>query len=311
LFHHVMGETDGRRGVWAYVRGGMGTISNATAAYFLSQRGEIVVNAEVRRVLVKDGRCQGVVLADGREIRSNVVLSNADPQRTFLGLFDPLDLPERLVDDVKAMRFKSGTVKINVAANGLPDFKAYPGTQPGPQHRGTIHFCPSMDYIERAYDDARWGRPSARPVVEMCIPSVVDDTLAPPGKHLLSLFVQYAPYERADGRPWDAVTEKEYAESVFAVIREYVTNWDEIVDDYQVLSPKGLEDVFGLTGGNIFHGEMTLDQLFHLRPAPGTANYATPIKGFYLCGAGTHPGGGVLGASGYLAARRVLRDWPK
>jgi phytoene dehydrogenase-like protein len=266
----------------------------------------IETNAEVQRVIVKGRRCEGVVLADGREFRAPVVLSNADPKRTFLTFFDPLDLPEEVVHDARAMRFSSGTVKINVAASGLPDFTVYPGIEPGPQHRGTIHFCPSMDYIERAFDDAKWGRPSARPVVEMCIPSVVDDTITPPGKHFISLFIQYAPYERSDGRTWNSTTEKEFAESVFSVIREYVSNWDSILDDYQILTPPKLEERFGLTGGNIFHGEMTLDQMLYLRPFGQCAQYATPIEGFYLCGSGSHPGGGVMGAPGYLAAKRIL-----
>lgn len=311
LFHHVMGETDGQRGVWGYVRGGMGTITRAMAEFVRSQKGTVETDAPVRRVLVKNQRCRGVVLEDGREILAPVVLSNADPKRTFLGMFDPLDLPESLVEEVRRLRYGSGTVKINVAARALPDFYGYPGTQPGPQHRGTIHLCPNIDYIERAYEEAKWGRPAARPVVEMCIPSVIDPTLAPPGKHFISLFVQYAPYERRDGQQWNDATEKAFAQSVFAVIREYVSNWDDLVEDFQVLSPKGLEDRFGLTGGNIFHGEMTLDQMLFLRPTAQCAQYATPIGGFYLCGSGSHPGGGVLGAPGYLAARRVLRDRSK
>lgn len=308
LFHHVMGQTDGKRGVWGYVRGGMGTITRGIAEYVRSKNGTILTGAEVARVKLKGQRCAGVALHDGREFDAPVILSGADPKRTFLGMFDPLDLPEPLLAGVRAMKFKSGTVKINIAANGLPDFHAFPGTTAGPQHRGTIHFCPSMDYIERAYEDTKWGRPSEKPVVEMCIPSVVDPTVAPPGKHFISLFVQYAPYQRADGKAWGPDTEKEFAESVFAVIREYVRNWDAIVDDYMVLTPKGLEDRFGLTEGNIFHGEMTLDQLLFLRPTESCAHYATPIEGFYLCGSGTHPGGGVMGAPGYLAARRVLRE---
>ena len=165
-----------------------------------------------------------------------------------------------------------------------------------------------MDYIENAFEDTKWGRPSEKPVVEMCIPSVVDPTLAPPGKHFISLFVQYAPYDRRDGKEWNETTEKEYAESVFAVIREYVSNWDEILENYQILTPRGLEARFGITGGNIFHGEMTLDQMLFLRPTAGCAQYSTPIRGFYLCGSGSHPGGGVMGSPGYLAAKRVLRD---
>lgn len=308
LFHHVMGETNGQRGVWGYVRGGMGTITKAMAEFFVANKGVIETNAEVARIVVKGQQIQGVVLADGREYKSNVILSNADPHRTFLKLFDPLDLPEKLVADVKAIRFGSGTVKINIAAKGLPNFNAFPSSEAGPQHRGTIHFCPSMDYIERAFDDAKWGRPSEKPVVEMCIPSVVDPTVAPPGKHFISLFVQYAPYERKDGLEWNAETEKDYATRVFSVIREYVSNWDDILEDYQVLTPKGLEERFGLTGGNIFHGEMVLDQMLFMRPTPGCARYSTPIRGFYLCGSGSHPGGGVMGAPGYLAAQRVLAE---
>lgn len=311
LFHHVMGETEGQRGVWGYVRGGMGTISEAVASYVRAHKGVIETDAEVAKVLVKGQLCRGVVLKNGREILAPVVLSNADPKRTFLGLFDPLDLPEKLVEEITAMRFSSGTVKINIAARGLPNFSAYPGTQAGPQHRGTIHLCPTMDYLERAYEEAKWGRPSTRPMVEMCIPSVVDDTLAPPGKHFISLFVQYAPYKRTDGKEWNPTTEKEFAERVFAVIREYVTNWDDILEDYQILTPKGLEERFGLTGGNIFHGDMSPDQLLFLRPTSSCNRYATPIRGFYLCGSGCHPGGGVMGTPGWLAARQVLRERPK
>lgn len=308
LLHHVMGESNGQRGVWGYVRGGMGTITHAIAQYFLSKKGVIETNAEVERVTLRNEQCRGVLLKDGREFRAPVVLSSADPKRTFLGMFDPLDLPESLVADVQRMRFASGSVKINVAASGLPDFLAFPGIQPGPQHRGTIHLCPSMAYIERAYEDAKWGRMSERPVVEMCIPSVVDETIAPAGKHFISLFVQYAPYELADGQQWNDQTEKEFAQRVFAVIRDYVSNWDQILDDYQILTPKGLEDRFGLTGGNIFHGEMSVDQLAFMRPSPHSSRYATPIDGFYLCGSGAHPGGGVMGAPGYLAAKTVLRQ---
>jgi phytoene dehydrogenase-like protein len=311
LFHHVMGQSDGQRGVWGYVRGGMGTITRALAEYVRARKGVIETSAEVARVLVKGQRCVGVALSDGREFRTRVTLSNADPKRTFLGMFDPLDLPESLVEEVRGLRFDSATCKINVAASGVPDFRAYPGSQAGPQHRGTIHLCPSIEYLERAYDEAKWGSPSSRPFIEMCIPSVIDETIAPPGKHFFSLFVQYAPYHRRDGQGWNETTEKQFAESVFDVFREYTTNWDDIVEDYQVLSPKGLEDRFGLTSGNIFHGAMTLDQLFFMRPVPSCARYRTPIEGFYLCGSGCHPGGGVLGAPGFLAAHRVLREQSK
>jgi phytoene dehydrogenase-like protein len=308
MFHHLMGETNGQRGVWAYVRGGMGTITQAIAQYLLSQKGEVLTDAEVHRVLVKGQQARGVVLTDGREFKANVVISNADPKRTFLGMFDELDLPEPLVADVKAMKFGSGSTKINIAARTLPDFAAYPGKEAGPQHQGTIHLTPTMDYLERAFEEAKWGIPSTEPFVEMGIPSVVDPTVAPPGKHYISLFVQFAPYKRADGRAWDETTEKEFAQSVFNVIRKYATNWDDVVENYQILTPPRLEERFGLTGGNIFHGELTPDQLFHMRPTPSCSRMGTPIKGFYLCGSGVHPGGGVMGAPGYLAAKAVLSE---
>lgn len=308
LFHHVMGQADGQRGVWGYVQGGMGTISEALADYVRSKDGVIVTNADVQRIEVRGGSVHGIVLADGREFVSKVVLSNADPKRTFLQLLDPATLPSDVLDEMAAYRCRSGVVKINVALSGLPSFLARPGDAPAPHHRGTIHFCDSMDEIERAFDDAKSGRPSDRPIVEMCLPSVVDPSLAPPGRHLASLFVQYAPYDRSDGKDWNEQTEREFAERAFAVVSEYAPNWNAIVDDYQVLTPPGLEKRFGMTGGNIFHGEMTLDQLAFLRPARALSRYRTPVQGLYLCGSGVHPGGGVMGAPGYLAAKTVLRD---
>ncbi len=308
MFHHLMGQHEGRRGEWAYVRGGMGAITQALADYVRSQGGEIVTGAEVARIAVKSGAVAGVALADGREFQANVVLSNADPKRTFLKLFDPLDLPEDLLADVRRLKTASGATKINIAARALPDFHAYPGREVGPQHRGTIHFSPSMAYIEKAFEDCKAGRPSAEPFIEMGIPSAVDPSVAPPGKHYISCFVQYAPYTRADGKPWDAATEAEFAEATFNVIRQYCSNWDEVVENYQILTPPKIEQRFGLTGGNIFQVEISPDQLFHMRPTPQTSGYATPVRGFYLCGAGSHPGGGVYGAPGWLAAQRVLKD---
>jgi phytoene dehydrogenase-like protein len=308
LFHHVMGEANGQRGVWGYVRGGMGTISEGLADYVRSRGGTILTEAEAARIETAGGRVARVVLADGRDFSAPVVLSNLDPKRTFLKLMDERSLPAEFVDAIRSIRMRSGVVKINVATSGLPDFRAAPGSRPGPQHRGTIHFCESIDEMERAFEEAKAGLPSRRPIVEMCIPSVVDETLAPPGKHLVSLFVQYAPYDRSDGRAWGPETEREFAQSVFDVIGEYAPNWGSIVDDYMVLTPRGLEERFGMTGGNIFHGEMTLDQLGFLRPASGAAHYRTPVRGLYLCGSGAHPGGGVMGAPGRLAAQAALRD---
>jgi phytoene dehydrogenase-like protein len=308
MFHHLMGEAFGQKGVWAYVKGGMGSITKAMAQYFESQGGTILTEAPVRRVAVKSQAVRGVVLEDGREFFAPVVLSNADPNRTFLGMFDELDLPESLVREVRQIRYASGSTKVNIAAKTLPDFRAYPGTEPGPQHRGTIHFAPTIDYIEKAYEEAKNGKPSTEPFIEMGIPSVCDPSIAPPGRHAITCFVQYAPYTRADGRPWDETTEREFAQNIFNTIRQYVTNWDDVVEDYQILTPPRIEERFALTGGNIFHGQLTPDQLFHMRPVPSCSRYGTPIRGFYLCGAGAHPGGGVFGAPGYNAARVVLRE---
>jgi len=198
-------------------------------------------------------------------------------------------------------------MKVNLALDGLPDFPAAPGTAPGPQHRGTIHVGPSMDYIDRAWDDARAGRPSREPFLEVTIPTTYDPALAPPGKHIMSIFVQYAPFDLAAGT-WDQLKES-YADRVIETLSAYAPNLPQIIRQRHVLSPLDLERDFGLTGGDIFHGEMTPDRLFFLRPVPGWAQYRTPIAGLYLCGSGTHPGGGVMGAPGYNAAREILRDW--
>jgi len=306
LLHHVMGECNGVRGSWGYVRGGMGGITRALAAAAKTRGVEIRVSAPVARVLVRSGRVDGVVLVDGTELSAPRVASNADAATTFLKLVDPSTLPSDFVEAVRRIDYSSPSLKINVALSGVPDFKALPGTQPGPQHRGTVHIGPTLDYIERAYDDAKYGRPSASPILECTIPSAVDPTIAPPGRHLMSMFVQYAPTS-LNGATWDDVKES-FADRCFEVMAEYISNWPDIVIDRQVLSPLDLEREFGLTGGNIFQGAMTLGQLFFLRPVPGYANYRTPIRGLYMCGAATHPGGGVMGACGYNAAREILRD---
>jgi phytoene dehydrogenase-like protein len=305
LFHHVMGETDGRRGVWGYVRGGMGGLTQALARAARDLGVEIRCDAEVTRILVHDGRVTGVALADGEAARAPVVASNADAHVTFLRLLPPEALPPAFREAVGRISYESASLKINVALGELPDFTACPGTAPGPQHRGTIHVCPDLDYIERAYDDAKYGRPSARPVLECTIPSVVDPTVAPPGRHLMSIFVQYAPYALRDGN-WDTMREP-FADRCFALLDEYAPNFSRSVLARQVLAPPDLERVFGLTGGNIFQGAMTPGQLFSLRPVPGHAGYRTPVRGLYLCGAAAHPGGGVMGTPGYNAAREILR----
>ena len=304
LFHHVMGEAGGARGVWGYMRGGMGGVTQALAAAARDLGADIRCNAEVERILVRDGRAVGVALTGGDEFNAPIVASNADARVTFLHLLERYALPDEFVDDVERISYTSASLKINVALAELPDFRALPGTAPGPQHRGTIHICPDQDYIERAFDDAKYGRPSAEPVLECTIPSAVDPTVAPPGRHLMSMFVQYAPYELRDGS-WDDQREA-FADRCFDVLDEYAPNFKRSVIDRQVLTPLDLERVFNLTGGNIFQGAMTPGQLFAFRPVPGYARYRTPLKGLYLCGAAAHPGGGVMGTPGFNAAREIL-----
>jgi len=305
LFHHVMGEAGGTRGVWAYMRGGMGGITQALAGAARNLGAEIRCEAEVQRILVRDGRTEGVALANGDELHASLVVSNADANVTFLELLDRNELPEAFVADVERINYASASLKINVALEELPSFRALPGSEPGPQHRGTIHICPDQDYIERAYDDAKYGRPSAQPVIEFQLPSVVDPTVAPEGRHLMSMFIQYAPYELRDGS-WNDQRDA-FADRCFAIVDEYAPNFTSSVIDRQVLAPPDLERVFNLTGGNIFQGAMTPGQLFAFRPAPGWARYRTPIRGLYLCGSAAHPGGGVMGTPGYNAAREILR----
>src|SRR5579884_1205883 len=304
LFHHVMGETNGKRGVWAYVKGGMGGLTQALARAGKSLGVEIRTEAEVAKILTKNGAVTGVALANGDEFAAKLVASNADANITFNRLLDNRLLPPAFTEAINRISYDSASLKINVALSELPDFTACRGTQPGPQHRGTIHLCPDQDYIEHAYDDAKYGRPSQNPVVECTLPSAVDDTVAPPGQHLMSMFVQYAPYKLREGN-WDELKES-FADRCFDIVNEYAPNFKRSVIARQVLSPLDLERTFALTGGNIFQGAMTLNQLFLLRPVPGFAGYRTPIRGLFLCGAAAHPGGGVIGAAGWNAARTIL-----
>jgi phytoene dehydrogenase-like protein len=308
LFHHVMGECNGVRGMWGYVRGGMGGISDALAAAARRHGAEIRVNSPVARILTRGARVTGVALEDGTELQAPRVASNADAHVTFLQLVEERELAPEFVTAVRGIDYSSASLKINVALSELPDFTAVRGTALGPNThlRGTIHVAPTLDYMEQAYDDAKYGRPSAHPILECTIPSVVDDTVAPPGKHVMSFFVQYAPYRLRNGG-WDQVKDR-FADRCFDLLDEYAPNFKRAVIDRQVLSPLDLERRFGLTGGNIFQGAMTLPQLFFLRPLPGYADYRSPIRGLYLCGSATHPGGGVMGACGYNAAREILRD---
>jgi phytoene dehydrogenase-like protein len=304
LLHHCMGGVNGKRGLWGFVRGGMGAISEAIAASARSHGVEIRVSAPVERLLVRGGSVEGVVLEGGEEVRAPVAASNLDPHVTFLRLIDPKDLDAEFLESIKRFRIEGTSLKMNLALTGLPDFRALPGA--GPQHRATMHICPSIEYVERAWDDAKYGRPSARPLLELTIPTMYDPSLAPPGRHIMGIFLQYAPYTLREN-DWDTLREP-YADHVMSLIEEYAPNIRSIVLARQVLTPLDLERRFGLTGGNIFHGEMSLDQMFVMRPVAGWARYRTPIRGLYLCGSGAHPGGGVMGAPGYNAAKAILKD---
>jgi phytoene dehydrogenase-like protein len=287
LLHHCMGMAAGRRALWGYVRGGMGALSEAIAASGRAAGAEIRTSAGVAEVRVKDGVATGVVLANGDEISASVVVSNLDPIATC-----------RLAPgavDIEGYQCVGPSMKMNLALSGLPTFTAYPET-PGPHHRATIHLCPSIEYVEKAWEDARNGRPSENPMLEIGIPSMYDPTLCQPGHHVMSVFLQYTPYS-AD---WETLREP-YSERVIDLIGQYAPNIRDVLVAKQVLAPPDLEARFGITGGNIFHGELVREQLFAKRPG-----YRTAIAGLFLCGSGTHPGGGVMGASGYNAAREIL-----
>ena len=308
LFHHVMGECDGVRGVWGYVRGGMGALSNAIAAAARERGVDIKVNTPVARILVEHGRAAGVVLANGNEIRASRVVSNLDANATFLRLMDRTELPGDFVDAVVHLDYASASCKINLALSEAPEFTCRPGSGAGPQHHGTIHICPDRTYIEKAYDRAKYGYVSDHPVIEATMPSALDDTLAPPGQHVMSMFTQYFPYTLAPDAGTLEENKRRYAERCIDLMTEYAPNFRRSVLHYQVLAPADLEATFGLTGGNIMQGAMAPSSLFFMRPLPGYADYRTPITGLYLCGAATHPGGGVMGACGFNAAREILRD---
>ncbi|MFT4047352.1 MAG: NAD(P)/FAD-dependent oxidoreductase [Solimonas sp.] len=307
LLHHVMGVAGGARGVWGYVEGGMGALTQALRRSAERAGATIRCDAPVARIEVEGDRAVAVRLASGERIEADTVVSNATPAVTFLQLLDAAALPANFRAAVGRIDYSSAVMKINLALSELPDFNCKPGkADVGPQHRGTIHIGPTREYIERAYEDARRGEPSREPVVEMTLPTSVDATLAPPGRHIAQLFVQYAPYRLASGH-WDERADA-FAERCIDTVTAYAPNFRDAILHRQVLSPLELERRFALTGGNIFHGAMPLHQLFGFRPVPGWGDYRTPLRGLYLCGAGAHPGGGVSGAPGRNAARVVLQD---
>ncbi|XP_021714517.1 pyridine nucleotide-disulfide oxidoreductase domain-containing protein 2-like [Chenopodium quinoa] len=317
LLHHVMGETDGGRGVWSYVEGGMGSVSLAISHAAKEAGAHIVTSTEVSQLIIGDsGAAEGVLLADGTEIHSSAVLSNATPYRTFVELMPDDKLPDQFIRTIKNCDYSSGTTKINLAVDKLPQFDCCNSKMShldaGPQHVGTIHIgSESMEEIHSACQDALNGLPSQRPVMEMTIPSVLDKTISPPGKHVINLFIQYTPYQPSDGSWQDTAYRESFANRCFSLIDEYAPGFSSSVLGYDMLTPPDLEREIGLTGGNIFHGAMGLDSLFLMRPAKGWSNYRTPLQGLYLCGSGVHPGGGVMGAPGRNAAQIVLNDFKK
>jgi phytoene dehydrogenase-like protein len=305
LLHHCMGGVNGKRGLWGFVRGGMGAVSEAIAASARAAGATIRTDAPISRIQVKGGAVTGVVLESGEEIKARIVASNLDPKVTFLKLIEERELDPEFAASIRKLRCEGTSLKINLALSGLPDFKALPGV-PGPQHGATMHICPSIEYIERAWDDAKYGMPSRSPLLELTCPTMYDKSLAPEGRHIMGIFLQYAPY-RLRNSSWDELRET-FADRVFDIIEEYAPNFRSIVENRQVLTPLDLERRFGITGGNIFHGEMSLDQMFVMRPVAGSARYRMPIRGLYLCGSGAHPGGGVMGAPGHNAAQRILAE---
>src|SRR6186997_2334716 len=292
LLHHYMGEIDGAFRSWGLARGGTGAISNAIADAARAAGVEIRTTAPVNRILVRGNTAEGIVLENGDEIRSNVVASSVDPRHTFERMVGTDLLPADFVEDIRRYKYRGSSGKVNLALDALPDFTCLPGA--GHHLRGAVSISPSVEYMERAYDEAKYGRFSRRPYIDMVIPSLTDPSVAPPGKHVMSCFVQYAPYNLKEGN-WDEKRE-EFGYTVVDTIAEHAPNIKSLIRDRQVLTPLDLEREWGLSEGNIFQGELTLEQLFFLRPAPGWAQYRTPIKNLYMCRSATHPGGVIMGA---------------
>jgi phytoene dehydrogenase-like protein len=307
LLHHYMGEIDGAFRSWGFSRGGTGAISLAIAGAAREAGVEIRTKATIERIKVKDGRATGVALQGGEEIDAKAVISSVDPNLTFLKLIERGVLDDAFLGEVKRYKFRGSSGKVNLALDGLPDFKCLPGS--GAHLRGAISISPSVNYMEKAYDEAKYGDFSKRPYIDCVIPSLTDPSVAPPGKHVMSCFVQYAPYKLREGT-WDEKREA-FGDTVIDTLSEYAPNLKSIIRDRQVLTPLDIERDFGLTEGNIFQGELSLEQLFFLRPVPGWARYRTPVRSLYMCGSATHPGGGIMGAPGRIAALEILKDWER
>ncbi len=306
LLHHYMGEIDGAFRSWGFAKGGTGAISNAIASSARSHGAEIRTEAPVHKILVEGGEAKGVVLQNGDELRARTVISGCDPRLTFFGFVGREHLPTDFVRDIERYKLRGSSGKVNLALDRAPQFASRP--EPGPHLRGDIAIAPSVDYLERAYEQAKYGEFSTRPYINAVVPSMVDPSVAPPGKHVLSCFVQYAPYHIEGGpESWEQKREA-FGDTVIDTLAETIPDIREIILHRQVLTPWDLEQEFGLSEGNIFHGELSPEQLAFLRPASGWARYKTPVRKLWMCASGTHPGGGIMGAPGALAAKEMLRS---
>jgi len=305
LLHHYMGDVDGNIGTWGYARGGMGAVSNALAGAFREHGGELRTEAGIERILTKKGKVTGVALDSGEEIEASTVVSAMDVKRTFLDCVEPDALPSAFLERVRRFKSRGSSGKLNIALDGLPEFPALP--KGSSLYHADMHFVDSMARMERAYDDWKDGTWSKDPYVDMVIPTLSDPTMAPPGKHFMSCFVQYCPH-RLEGRDWTRAEREAFAQTVIDQIANYSPNFKDLILHVEIRTPADIEAEIGITEGNIFHGELTMDQLLFNRPVPGYAQYRTPVTGLYLCGSSTHPGGGVMAAPGANAAREILAD---
>lgn len=305
LLHHYMGDIDDAVGAWGFARGGMGAITAAMGQSLRASGGEIRTDAGVERILARDGRVVGVALKSGEELHARTVVSNMDVKRTFLKSMDEKELPSDFLDVVRRFKIRGSSGKLNIALDGLPDFPLLP--KDSPAIKGDMHISESIDDLERGYDDWKAGRWSRHPYVDMLLPSIIDPTMAPEGKHYMSVFVQYAPYKLADG-DWTPEKRLAFGQTVIDAIGEHSPNFKSLILHAEIRTPWDIENEVGLSEGNIFQGELTMDQLMFNRPVPGYAQYRSPVKGLYMCGSSTHPGGGVMGAPGANAARTILSD---
>lgn len=305
LLHHYMGDVDGNVGTWGFARGGMGAVSRSIADAFRSYGGKLRTEAGVEKIKIANGRATGVALSSGEEIDARIVVSAMDLKRTFLNCVDRSDIDTEFYDRVENFKIRGSSGKLNIALDGMPTFDALP--EGSSLYFSDMHFIDSMERMERAYDDWKAGTWSKDPYIDMVIPTLVDPTMAPPGKHFMSCFVQYCPH-RIEGRRWTEDERQAFGKTVIDQVANYSSDFKDLILHVEIRTPQDIEEQIGITEGNIFHGELTMDQLMFNRPVPGFAQYRTPVSGLYMCGSSTHPGGGVMAAPGANAAREILQD---